>query len=725
MPLYAIPNLSSSQATMVEPWTNNNHAPPAGMSKGDFSKWAVNPATNGVFVSAFEGLNPHIRVSERNRPWKQHGLIGDYDVTLSEEELRNGLIEHSKAGLRPSYAHRTYSGRGRVIWLFEQPLLLPEKLIDPFLKLLRKELGAAKLFGGLDENILEPSQYYHWLPPTIEFSPERVPTTLLHFLLGKACDTKRYTGEGDMEIPLDRVHEEIANKYPNRWGGPFEAGARGVCFWSPGSDNPTAAIVTPTGMVAFSQEKPFYSWADLLGFDFVKRFEQDKFGKPLRDFYFDGHYYWSKDANNIWRSNTKDDTRQDIIDTYEFSGCPATKGILSEADRTLHKIRETRRIDKAFPVLFSDKETSRLGAELVLNISRVKPVTFVDQPVAWGEGFPWLAEFLDHFLDDDKNAKPHLYSWIHRLYKSAVDNNLTQGHAIFIAGGVGRGKSLFSNVIIGGLMGGIADASDFLLGNSNWNAELLHVPIWIVDDAKSTTNYQKHQMWTAMIKKSVSNTRHPYNVKYRDTATVDWKGRIICSLNDDPESIRQIPHTDGSILDKIMLFQATDAKPDFPPNSVLEATIRSELPYFARWVLDYQIPEEIHGGNRFGIKSYHHPVLLEETRAMSQTQSFREVIDSWRHEYKRHHQLQTVWVGSATQLLQELMATESIKELVRPLCNQQSQDSLGRKLAALAQPGSDCFVHRTQRTSLCRKWAVDLPEKGVIECDTFLNEPVT
>ncbi len=207
MPLFSLPNLSATQVAPIEPWTAElNHAPPAGLSKGDLSKWMSNPNTNGIFLSAFEGMNPHIRVGKANNPFRLHGLIADYDATMSEQELKKGLQDHAKAGMRPAYAHRTYSGHGRVIWLFESPLLLPEKLVEPFLRIIKKETGAPKLLPGLDDAILDPSKYYHYMGPLFKFSEDRISDVAVNFMLSRAFDSaKKYRGEGDQEIPLDEV----------------------------------------------------------------------------------------------------------------------------------------------------------------------------------------------------------------------------------------------------------------------------------------------------------------------------------------------------------------------------------------------------------------------------------------------------------------------------------------------------------------------------------------
>src|SRR5262249_16817991 len=157
----------------------------------------------------------------------------------------------------------------------------------------------------------------------------------------------------------------------------------GVAFWDPESVNPTAAIVTETGMVAFSQLKPFYSWSDILGLTWVRQFEEDRFGAPLAHFHFDGRCYWSKDPSGIWRSASKEDTRHKIADNFSLSMAPDARGALSEVDTVLLKVRETKVVDRAYPVLYSDKDISRMGAITVLNTSRLKPIAPHDKPVVW------------------------------------------------------------------------------------------------------------------------------------------------------------------------------------------------------------------------------------------------------------------------------------------------------------------------------------------------------
>jgi len=131
-----------------------------------------------------------------------------------------------------------------------------------------------------------------------------------------------------------------------------------------------------------------------------------------------------------------------------------------------------------------------------------------------------------------------------------------------------------------------------------------------VDDSSSANSVESHRRFSQMIKKGVANTRHQYHRKFHDAQTVDWMGRIIDTLNDDPESIQAIPHTDGSILDKISLYKFKDHGIEFPGHVELDAILNQELPHFAAWLLSWTPPEFTRGSERYGVKSYHHPIKV-------------------------------------------------------------------------------------------------------------------
>lgn len=99
------------------------------------------------------------------------------------------------------------------------------------------------------------------------------------------------------------------------------------------------------------------------------------------------------------------------------------------------------------------------------------------------EDFPWLYKFLQNIFD--QKQRDNFFAWWKRFYSSGSAGNLEQGQAIIIAGEAGRGKTLLSRVIVGSSVGGYADASRYLMGDSRFNKECGENALWVVDDSKS------------------------------------------------------------------------------------------------------------------------------------------------------------------------------------------------------------------------------------------------
>lgn len=679
--LFSIPNLSSGNVVPVKPWEIKTW-PQFPKTKDAFKDWVGQSSTDAYFVSAYEGVNPHGRVNKSNAAWKMHGLIADYDAVVTKDEIMDGIGRRTRTGFKPMYAHRTVSGNCRVVWLFEEPIAVLPGVMKEFLGLLIRETNAKNLFPGLDDCINRPEQYYCWMPPAIELGDQPIKTTAIHNLLGQAVEkARKYRGEGDAAIPLDKVFERLQATYPGRWMGPFEVGARGPAFWNPESSNPTAAMVTETGMVAFSQERSFYTWADIFGVNWVREFQEDQYGGAISSYWFDGKYYWRRDLDGKWRSSEAGVAKQDIIGSYGLSGSPDVRGTLSQADEAMRRIRDSRLVDAPVPCLYDPREVLVQNGRRVLNISRIRPVQPAEGSHEWGQSFPWIANFLDKALDPH-DSLTFLMAWLKRFYMSAHEGRLLPGQAVFIAGPVGKGKTLFGSRIVASLMGGGCDASDYLVNGSSFNAELFEVGVWNVDDSSSANSIESHRRFSQMIKKGVANTRHQYHRKFHDAQTIDWMGRIIDTLNDDPESIQAIPHTDGSILDKISLYKFKDHGIEFPGHVELDAILNQELPHFAAWLLSWTPPEHTKGSERYGVKSYHHPMLLAESRSSSGSHEFSEFLDLYLKQYSKDHPEATEWAGTATELLLAFQNDASLRDSVKMFVP--SSRALGKMLASLS-----------------------------------------
>jgi len=707
--LFKIPNLRSRTVEAILPWEMKVSIPSFG-AKEDFRRWCESDTTDSVFVSAFEGVNPHVRVSKNNGPYKMHGLIVDYDTTgLTNEQIVEGLTR-SKPGFKPMYAHKTFSAGARVIWMFEEPVFVFQGVLKEFMGLLLKETKANSIFPGMDSVVHKPDQYYAWFPEVVKFADQPIRLEAVHSILSEAVHrAKKYNGEGAVEVPLDRVFQKVQEMYPGRWTGAFEEGMRGPLFWIDDNIDRLGAQVTKTGMISYSTRSPkgFMSWADLLGAGWVREYQEDRFGGAMQAFWFDGKFYWRKDLEGYWRNSGKDDTRHDIVGSFSLSNSPDSRGRLSEADEAMRRIREGRIVQGALPALFDPRDITIQDGKRMLNISRTKVLAPAEGKHEWGQDFPWLAKFFDTALEPHESL-PYLMGWLKHFYCSGLRGNLMPGQAVFVAGNVGLGKTFFGTEIVARLMGGGANASDYLVHGSQFNAELFEVAVWNVDDASSADSAEAHRHYSRMIKQGVANTRHAYHRKFMDQVTLDWRGRIIQTLNDDPESVQAVPHTDGSILDKISLFKfKAHGMFDSIKRQDIPAMLATELPAFAAWLRDWEIPEHVVGEERYGVKSYHHPMLLAESKASSRVHSFQEFLDEFLMQYKQDHPEETLWKGSAIKLLLAFQNDAKLSSTMKMFIP--NSQALGRMLASLSVlKGSR--VKRLLLLDGITQWQIGLPE---------------
>jgi hypothetical protein len=199
-------------------------------------------------------------------------------------------------------------------------------------------------------------------------------------------------------------------------------------------------------------------------------------------------------------------------------------------------------------------------------------------------------------------------------------------------------------------VGGYADASDYISGQTKFNKDLGRVAAWVIDDTTSAASFQDQRKATEIIKRSVANPRVEYQAKYADAMSVPWTGRVIMSLNMDANSLSVIPALDSSNRDKLMALRISDkATSKFPRNSIIEATIEQELPHFARFLLDWRIPKEIEDFGRFGIISYIDETIASAAYDNSSRSSVAELVEFFSKRCRALNPDMAIWQGTLTE----------------------------------------------------------------------------
>jgi hypothetical protein len=705
-------NFISQQVVVCEPWAFKPAVPPDCVKdKGLYTKWRQNPATEHLLYFAVEGLNPAIRANKNTNPLTRlHAIVADYDAPVGDEAF-DSVLERASADYKPNWIHRTmHSGGVRLIWMLEAPLALEVKeLGEQFLKIVRQELQIDRFFASPDEkafdNLCKPWDVGHtWR----KLSDTPIPSNVLNYWLFEASDKVRWKEIGDLVIPIEKVADEVEKKYPGRWSGPFEVGQRGVNFWDMNSTNPSAATITETGMMSFSSEKGYYSWAELLGAKFIQDYQADKIGTAVDGVWFDGRHYFLRPSFGSWEPHAKEDFVSRLKVKHDMEARTDRSETASDVERTLVFLHENKRVTGALPQVFNPNEIIYYNQKRFLNNATVKPHGYADTPQEWGVNFPWHAEFLDtcfssvlvpcvvpigHKARPAMPAKEIFLCWWKRVYCSAVAGALERGHALFLAGDVNLGKTLLSTRIVGASLGGASDASDFLNVNTQFNKELLEVALWCIDDAVACQDAQAHQRFSEMIKRAVANPFFAYRAMYSDSARVEWAGRVIVTFNSDISSARIIPNLDSSIADKILVLQFAKLLRTFPESGKLLNIIAAELPFVLRWLIDWTPPIQLTDGAppRFGMHSYIDADLRMKSLNAGGMSDLLEIIDLWltRSGIPLREEHGDYWEGSAAAWFSKLSLDEGMRHLIAKYTARQ----LARKFVDASQiPGSGVSV---------------------------------
>lgn len=732
MSLPYLKNLSSTAIFTGKPWEFKFTGEiPEEIRKNKLARdrWINDPSTDWQCFSGWEGLVGSQRLNvrginkdgtdkEENPPLLCHGFVADYDAKLSEEEIASGF--ERLAPLLPNYYSRSLSGNCHLLWLFEKPVKIGSyDLAKEFLQIIAQKTGIPTALPKFDDAFYLPGKYYTNGGTWFEVKPEPISYgTGIGWAV--AASQKVDYSERGYNVPLNIVKEHLLKnpKFASLWDGiEFQLGAQGPTWFVEESTSPKSAIVKEAGMFTFSSHAPkeFYSWSDLLGPKVVEEYKANHIGNAVAGVYYDGRMFWREITRGDWKCFSKDDILHFLRVSRGLSDKVQKGERGSEVDLAYEFLIDHHNVDGAAPFVFKPNGLLTVSGKPFLNIHTARVLRPVDQPVEWGhpDHFPFISQFLGTpGIVDKNNDLPRFFrggyqaldtfiSWLAHFYRSGYELDLRSGHNIFVSGPVGVGKTLLNREIIGGVMQGSREAKEYLMGDDPFGAELFSVAHWVVDDGTMSTSISAHRRWGEMIKRMAANKTFRYHEKFRTPLQVDWQGRVVSTLNNDEESARLLPDLDRSLLDKIDLFQTTDNRTvDFPESAKIREILDNELPYFARFLLQWKTPQHCllyRSGDsgpvdyRFGgIKPWHDPSLVQHANQSSRTAGFVEILDDWKKEYfktvnetKSGSERIVTWTGSAFQLRKMMCANPATQDALRGTDN----GDIGRQLSQLKAKG--------------------------------------
>lgn len=645
-----IKNLCAAATTSCdEPPTHIEPAPVFVDDKPRYRAWCANEKTDHCFYTLNEGDNPSVRISGDNPINMIHGFVADYDkVKIDWDRVDQILQDRSDGAPMPTWRSRTQSNYARLVWEFEEPLPIAPELAEHFLKRLCDALKAKLLLGGFDETSLKPSQTFELGRDWVR-TGDRLPASFTHAVLMKASND-RTISSGDTNIPIDDVAAEVLKRFPGRWNGEFAVGARGPLFWIDDGIDRDGCQVREDGMICYSDRagKGFVSWREVLGKKFVEKYEEAKLGSLVDQYWFSGKSYYKLLNGGPMAIPEK----QVVLELRRtgFSPKPKKGQALSEIEQALLYISNDCRVDEVAPVVFSSKRVVDFNGRKILNNCKAVPVRPANDgdPVNW----PWIHTFISSFFakdDEGRDTLPYFLAWFRRLYLAALENRLDQGQLLILLGPTGHGKSLLTNQLVAGAVGGFADASEYLSGKTSFNRDLCGAAAWVIDDSTAAATYSDQRKFVELTKRCVANPRLEYQAKYADTIPLPWAGRVMMSLNIDANSLAALPTLDSSNRDKVIALRVNGAfRMKFGTNEQNESTIRRELPFFLKWLSDWQAPDRVLDSSRFGVATYVDSFVEAAAYDNSSRSAIAEMIEFFSKRVRSHTERST-WRGTLTE----------------------------------------------------------------------------
>ena len=708
------------------------------------SKWAADSRTKWCMFNGFVGTDPSRRVQKDNPPAQMTAIVCDYDVVHTAAEIES-LLQAKRFGVLPTAIELSLSGRTHVIYQLDRPINITNtKLARALLTVLRDKMGFGDHISGLDASFTDPGKYltvsglWAYVEPANRFPAARVEGLLVQ-VLQKMAEQKSKDLDPDGEqialnlveltAELDRRHALPPDdpQYLHNWvtrgpEKPIKLGERMVRFWDPVADDPNCVTIFEWGCYALWTRgggPARMTWSDLLGREWVEAWKADRIGRAVNGIYYNetDSKYVMTNSREAWCSLNREQLADVLVYERMLSPRPDDEG-RSEVGKARYYITTNRSVLAIGPLVYRPEgyyvdPTTHLP---FLNTSKVKVLDPVDGPQTFGPtgNFPWLSKLLtllfqsqgptDHQLD-------YVLSNLAYAYRNAYNFTPQPGQVCFMAGPAGKGKTFFTNVILHHLFGGSERADRFVTGRQRFNGQLFRVGLWVIDDSEGV-DYDDHRLktrYTETIKAVAANGTMESEEKFKGSITVAWAGRLWIALNDGIKSLNRLPTTDvDGLLDKASFFKIGGVLGD--PATLFSndrdfnvRRVRQELPFFARYLLDYAIPATVLIDTRYGIKSYQAPDLLEQARYSSETAATAELLDIFIDKYFATVPDRTEWAGPAADLLIQLHKYD-----FGCLLKDMTHTRLGKALAGLMAAGHPQLSKHDTRTM--RGWKLTKPK---------------
>lgn len=689
---FCVPNLATDRCTASEkPWEDFKIPPEVfELDKEAYKKRYFDPNTRHCLFHLARGSNPDFAVSVGNEASELHGFCADYDGVLTNDLVETLLKHPQSRKYKPAYWCLSQSRKLHLVWLFERPIpVVNNAHANHLLKIVAMKVKAAKWGVGYDPSSESVTQVMDIGREWHDFSAgARILADELAVWDAAIFSASVRSFIPDVvEIDIRTVADEVRKrKWPHDPPMDFSIGKRCVRFWDPSADNQTGAQIVKDGIRVYTpHDNGFKSWKSLLGSEFCEQYTAHSTAPFLADTWYchSKDEYWRFFRNDVpphYEKRTEKVLKRDLKTEARMSDKVPKGEELSEIDRTLYTISRKNAVDCVAPVLYRKSGKIEVpGMGWVLNTSLVT----VAKPA------PRLAEVTDEMLTAFPDAKreykenpslcrwdnpfavvnfPHIHrllttvfmksqkayieweregfplvgeklsdrqlmffiSWLSHFYRTAARMPLNpgRGQVLILAGAAGTGKTFIGRFLLGALMGGETDGSEYYLKGSRFNSGIVSAPVHWIDDKLGSKSHKDRLRFTEMLKVMAANATMRYEAKFGSAVeAVPWPGRIVVISNDDAQSMSVLPDLDMSTRDKFMMLKFGGARFSFGGFADNMKWLHEELPYFARFLLGWEIPADMRDA-RFGVRAIQHADMAQASAENGLTQVTLEVIET-------------------------------------------------------------------------------------------------
>lgn len=400
-------------------------------------------------------------------------------------------------------------------------------------------------------------------------------------------------------------------------------------------------------------------------------------------------YYW-RVQNETWVPLWKDDLANHLAAAGLFDDAQDAGESKAILNQFIRRVQEEHEIDWAGPLAgyFSGPKTlNGLRCLITRGVKMIEPKK--------GE-CSYLLDILQQLLPDGQH---HYILARAKLFIESIrrQEGFRFSQAIVIVGERQCGKSLLANRILTPLIGDRQASATCYFNGDRFNDDLGCAEHWVVDDAGESKGFDRRVVSDGY-KRAVAEAKVRIERKHIRAINVEIPRMVTVLSNSGTKNINLVPDLSEDNEDKVTLLYAGKVNLSTEPGAETNAKIAEQLPALA-WYIEheYKIPAEIRSNDRFGIKAYHHPHVLEMIKQTSTAEHLLTYVTSWMRKQNK-----PFWEGELPELWQSLLADQEYCKVVEKCCK--SINSFSWHFGQLAKSHPDMVSRDSDPHN--RKWRI-------------------